>query len=112
MPRGPHTRALTDYQRNQLEKFRRASHEGAPHGYSVALLRTVMGARFSPETLQKALQGRPVLDLFHSYIVEWIERYLPAEPPPVRDGKSAAAGEREEENGENGEAARTIRGSR
>lgn len=112
---------MTDFQRNRLERFRRASHEGAPHGYSVALLRTAMGARFSPETLQKALQGRPVLDLYHAYIVEWIERYLPA-PDAPRDGKVAASGERDDpengaptgdqENDETGKAARTVRGSR
>lgn len=110
MPRGRQTRELTRDQIQRLEKFRRASHEGAPHGYSVALLRTAMGARFSPETLQKALQGLPVWILYHAYIVEWLDRYVPA-PPAVLDGKAMSSGERDEENGE-AEAARTIRGSR
>jgi hypothetical protein len=109
MARGRQTRKLTQDQIQRLEKFRRASHDGAPHGYSVALLRTAMGARFSPETLQKALQGLPVWILYHAYIVEWLDRFLPAAGLPV-DGKTAAAG------GDNGdeetEAARTIRGSR
>jgi hypothetical protein len=111
MARGRQTRTLTLDQRSRLERFRRASHDGAPHGYSLPLLRTAMQIGCSWETLQKALLGLPVWDLHHSAIVAWIERYLPVSTP-VHDGKAAAAGEREEENGENGEAARTIRGSR
>jgi hypothetical protein len=68
-----------------------------------------MGASFGWETLKKALSGRPVLELHHAYIVQWIERYLEPETP-LRDGKAAASGEREEPNGEESEAARTVRG--
>jgi hypothetical protein len=93
MSRGRQTRKLTADQIRRLEEFRRASHDGAPHGYSLPLLRTAMGARFGWATLQKALQGRPVWELSHAYIVQWIERYLPA-VPIVLDQKSLAAGER------------------
>ena len=95
MQRGPQTRSLHPAQIKRLEKFRRASHEGAPHGYSLPLLRTAMGASFGWQTLKKALAGRPVLELHHSYITQWIERYL-EEPPAVRSGKDAASGERDD----------------
>jgi hypothetical protein len=39
-----------------------------------------MSAGFGWETLKKALAGLPVWDLHHTYITEWIERYLPAAP--------------------------------
>jgi hypothetical protein len=95
MTRGPRTRALTPEQIKRLEKFRRAQHDGASCGYSLPQLRSAMGMPFGFRTLGKALEGRPVLDLHHSRIVEWIERYLPA-LPPVIDWKAAAAGERPE----------------
>jgi len=85
---------LTRDQIERLKEFRRASHEGAPHGYSLPLLRAAMGAKFGWRTLQTALLGRPVWELSHSFIVQWIERYLPA-IPAVLDQKSRAAGERE-----------------
>ena len=103
MPRGPRTRRLTPAQIKLLEKFRRASHEGAPHGYTLPLLRSAMGASFGWETLKKALAGRPVLELHHGYIVQWMERYLEPEAP-VRDGKSAASGERDEDTATMGRA--------
>jgi hypothetical protein len=77
MPRGRTSRVLSPEQIERLETFRHASHEGAPHGYSLPLLRSAMGAGFSWETLQKALQGRPVWIMHHAYIVQWIERFLP-----------------------------------
>jgi hypothetical protein len=89
---------LSPAQIQWLEKFRRSPHEGAPHGYTLPLLRTAMGASFGWETLKKALAGRPVLELHHAYIAQWIARYL--EPPAVRSGKDAASGERDEPEGE------------
>jgi|SRR5882672_4086051 len=116
MPGGRESKALRPDQIKRLESFRRASHEGAPHGYSLPLLRTAMGAGFSWATLKKALQGRPVWVLHHAYIVEWLDRYVPAAEPP-QDGKTASAGgDNGEENGadgeEKGETTRTVRGSR
>jgi hypothetical protein len=109
MPRGRTSRALTPHQIERLDRFRRSAHDGAPHGYSFALLRTAMGARFSPETMQKALQGRPIWVLHHSYIVEWIERYLGKEPA-MRDGKAAASGERDEDSEATGAVRRPMDG--
>jgi hypothetical protein len=126
MSPGPRTRKLTPDQIQRLEKFRRESHEGAPHGYSLPLLRTAMGMRFGFRTLGKALQGLPIAELSYSAIAQWIERYLPA-VPAVLDSKQLASGEREDDfNGRpapDGEEAkndaeetpgttRTIRGSR
>jgi hypothetical protein len=88
MPRGRQTRILCKERIERLEKFRRASHEGAPHGYSLPLLRSAMAASFGWRTLQKALQGLPIWELHYRYIVQWIDRYLPVNH--VRDGKAAA----------------------
>ena len=118
MPRGRQTRRLTRSQIARLEAFRRARHDGAPSGYSLPQLRSAMALGCSWETLQKALQGLPVWYLHNFAIVQWIDRYLEPETP-VRSGKDAAAGEREPEespergeDGETGEATRTVRGSR
>lgn len=109
MARGRETRTLSPHQIERLQKFKGASHDGAPHGYSVAQLRTAIDAKFSPETLKKALLGRPVWVLYHAYIVQWLDRFLPA-PAAIRSGKDAAAGNGEPD--EEPEAARTVRGSR
>lgn len=114
MSPGPQTRALNPDQIHRLEKFRMAAHEGAPHGYSLPLLRTAIGAQFGWRTLKKALQGRPVSVLHHAYIVQWIERFLsvPSDGRSVMDSKSRAAGEKDESDEETSEATRTVRGSR
>lgn len=78
MTTGRQTKALTPDQIERLAKFKAAQHNGAPHGYSYAGLRLAMSAGFGWQTLKKALAGRPVWDLHHTYIAEWIERYLPA----------------------------------
>jgi hypothetical protein len=111
---GPQTRALTQDQIQRLEKFRMASHEGAPHGYSLPLLKTAIGAQFGWRTLKKALQGRPVSVLHHAYIVQWIERFLsvPSDDRPVVDFKARASGEKDEQDEETSEITRTVRGSR
>jgi hypothetical protein len=97
MARGRQTRKLRPDQVQRLEQFKRAAHDGAPHGYSLPQLKLAMTLGCSWETLQKALQGLPVWDQHHSHIAQWIERYLPAPPAPM-DGKSAASGERDEAN--------------
>jgi hypothetical protein len=97
MARGKQTRVLRPDQIERLEKFRRASHDGAPHGYSYPQLRLAMAAGFHWQTLKNVLAGLPVWDLHHSWIAQWIERYLPAPPAPI-DGKAAASGERDEAN--------------
>lgn len=92
-PRGRGTRKLRQDQIERLTKFRVAQR------YSLPVLRSAMSAPFSWETLKKALDGLPVWDISHAYIVQWIDRFLPELPDPatpVRDGKAAAAGERED----------------
>ncbi len=113
MARGRQTRTLRKDQIERLEMFRKAHHDGAPHGYSYPQLRLAMGMTFGWRTVQAALQGRPVWDLYHAPIAQWIERYLPAPPAPV-DGKAAASGEREIDEPDEEEAGTTgtVRGSR
>lgn len=112
MPRGRQTRTLRPDQIERLKRFRMAPHDGAPHGYSLPQLRLAMDASFGWETLQNALLGRPVWDLSHAYIVQWLDRFVPAAGAPI-DGKASAAGERDEEDAEETESAtRTVRGSR
>jgi hypothetical protein len=108
MARGRQTRTLRPDQIERLEKFRRSSHDGAPHGYSLAQLRLAMDASFGWQTLKKALAGLPVWDLHHSYIAQWIERFIPAASAPI-DGKAAASGERNEQDTEAAGADGTIR---
>lgn len=115
MPRGRQSRSLNRSQIERLERFRRASHEGAPHGYSLPQLRSAIAAQFGWRTLAKALQGRPVWELHYAYIAQWVDRYLPT--PPVRDGKAEAAGKDSEpletvDAEEEGGTVRTVRGSR
>jgi hypothetical protein len=105
MIRGRQTRTLRQDQIDKLEAFRRARHDGAPSGYSLPQLRSAMGLGCSWETLQKALQGRPVWDLHYFRIVQWIERFLTT---PATDEEPQEKGDAEEIAG----AARTIRGSR
>lgn len=78
MATGRQTRALKPDQIERLAEFKAAQHEDAPHGYSYAGLRSAMAASFGWQTLKKALAGLPVWDLHHTYIAQWIERYLPA----------------------------------
>jgi hypothetical protein len=80
MATGRQTRTLKPDQIERLAKFKVASHEDAPHGYSYAGLRSAMAASFGWQTLKKALAGLPVWELHYMYIAQWIERYLPAAP--------------------------------
>lgn len=108
MPRGRESRKLSPDQIDRLTRFRVANR------YSLPQLRSAMSAPFGWETLKKALAGRPVWVLNHSYIVQWLDRFVPARALP--DGKAAAAGDRqdpEEPNAEETETTNgTVRGSR
>lgn len=81
--RGRQTKALTPEQIERLEGFRRARHEGAESGYSLPQLAKAMAGPFGYRTVQKALQGRSVWDLHYSYIVSWLDRFVPAGAPIV-----------------------------
>lgn len=83
MPRGRQTRKLTEDQVQRLEQFRRTRHEGAESGYSLPQLTQAMAAPFGYKTLGKALQGLPVWDLHYTYIVSWLDRFVPAGVPVV-----------------------------
>jgi hypothetical protein len=107
MGRGRQTRRLNRDQVERLNKFRMASHEGARHGYSFPQLRAAMAAPFGWRTLQKAAHGNPVWDLSHNFIVQWLDRYVPAVVVP--DGKAAASGERNESDEEGPTADGTVR---
>lgn len=105
MAPGRQTRKLTAEQIDRLERFRKSPQEGAPAGYSLPALRSAMQAPFGYKTLGKALQGLPVWELHHSWLVVWIERYL-----SVQNGKTNGSGDESDEK-EDG-ATRTFRGSR
>lgn len=104
MARGKQTRVVSPDRIEKLSKFRVA------HGYSLPQLKLAMMAPFGWETLKKALGGVSVWDVHHSYIVQWIDRYLAAPETPV-DGKTAAAGaSREDDAEETTKATGTLRG--
>jgi hypothetical protein len=90
MVRGRRSKILPKDYIERLERFRRAPHDGAPGGYGLPMLRSAMSAPFTWETLQRALDGLPVAELTHAWLVAWIDKHFPA--PPVRDGKMLAAG--------------------
>jgi hypothetical protein len=118
MARGKQIRALRPDQIARLLRFKKAPHEGAPHGYSYPQLRLAMAASFRWETLKKALGGHPVWDLHHNWIASWIERFLPPAEGARENGasaldfKSLAAGERNESDEEETGTDGTVRGSR
>jgi hypothetical protein len=96
--RGPRTEALSQAQVRFLTDYR------YQHGLSVHVLPRAMEAPFKWQTMQKALDGKPISDRFHHFIVEWIKRHQPVEvvtkteafeAPPL-SGKDRAAGERAE----------------
>ena len=55
-------------------------------------LKLTMDAPFRWQTLKRALEGEPVWELNHKFLVEWIDAHCPQKPAPA-DGKTAAAGE-------------------
>jgi hypothetical protein len=89
MARGPQVRRLEKDQIDRLEKFRRTPYPGKPAGYSYPQLAAALGNPCTWKTVKRALEGRPIANLIHHKITEWIERYLPT-LPPTEDGKVAA----------------------
>lgn len=71
----------------RLEQFRIAKRYSYPQ-----LNREVMDSPFKWSTLKNALDGKPIWEVNHAWIVEWVEKNLHP-VPPVRDYKSAAAGD-------------------
>lgn len=94
MPRGRRCRTLTAKQIMRIETFRKEARPDRPHGYSYPELKASMNGDFKLDTLMRALDRKPIWERYHAFIVEWLDRYLPE--TPVRDGKFASAGERDE----------------
>jgi hypothetical protein len=97
---GAAARALPRSYRQRLREFR--SRHAANLGLStlsIPLLKTSMSAPFTWETLQRAIAGKPIRACNCQFIEEFLDRYLPRPVPAAGiDGKSAAAGEHEEES--------------
>lgn len=101
MTRGRTSKVLSVADRRRLRKFQ--EEHSRRLGVSVGLpqLRTSMSAPFSWETLQRALNGKPIWESYHEFIVAFLDRHVPSEQHALpMDYKSRAAGEREEANGE------------
>jgi len=95
MPGGRQSRVLSKHQIVRLNEFR------ILRRLSLPLLKQTMDAPFSWRTLKRALEGEPIWELNHQFIVEWLRYHDPEQQRPTRNGKAAAAGEREEpENGD------------
>lgn len=93
IPRGPRTAALSQAEIKFLREYR------YQHGLSVYSLPTAMGAPCKWKTMQKALDGKPITERFHHFIVTWIAEHQvvkAALAAAAVDGKSAGAGERAE----------------
>lgn len=97
---GRRCHALTAKQIARLKEVQKKGDGARP--YSVPQLKLAMGgaAHFKYETLQRALDGKPVWEMTHSYIVQWLDRFFPEKPVKVDDSqsdrKTASTGEHEE----------------
>jgi len=70
MRQGRPSRTLTAEQIEQLEAYRRAERQ------TFAELNATMENPFTWQVLKRAIDGRPVWELNHGHIVNWIERNL------------------------------------
>jgi hypothetical protein len=70
MPKGKPSTCLSPEQLTRLEVFREANR------LSIPALALVLAAPFKWEVLSRALAGRPVWNLNHTYIVQWIDKHL------------------------------------
>lgn len=97
MTRGRTSRVLSVGDRRRLRKFQ--SWQEGHLGVSIGLpqLKLSMAAPFSWETLQRALEGKPIWHSYHEFIVEFLDLHIPNAQASM-DFKSRASGEREEEN--------------
>lgn len=106
MTRGRKSVVLSVGDRRRLRKFQ--TEHGVRLGVSIGLpqLKLSMSAPFSWETLQRALEGKPIWHSYHEFIVAFLDRHAP-KPQAAMDFKTRASGDREEETAE-----RVQRGSR
>lgn len=93
MPSGRQSRPLTAGEIERLEDYRFA------RSLSIPQLKLAMpGAPFKWRTLAAALEGKPIWDLSHRFITEWLEKYVPERKNPApADGKLASASGGDEE---------------
>lgn len=97
---GAAARALPPNYRRRLREFR--AHHAARlevSSLSIPQLKLAMQAPFTWETLQRAIAGKPIRACNCQFIEEFLNRVAPPLPATSGhiDGKSAAAGEHDEE---------------
>jgi hypothetical protein len=99
MTRGRTSKILSVADRRRLRKFQ--DDHARRLGVSVGLpqLNLAMEAPFSWETLQRALDGKPVWHSYHEFIVAFLDRVSPR-PQSAMDFKSRASGDREDPEAE------------
>jgi hypothetical protein len=84
----------------QIERLKSVQRHGdGRRSYSIYNLREALAAPFTWETLRRAIEGKPIQERNRDFIVQWLDRYVPASAAPRAgmDAKSRAAGERDEE---------------
>lgn len=84
------TRALLPADIKRLRAYQRE------HRLDVIGLRNAMDAPFDYTTLHQALSGRPMRQKNFQFVMDWLERFMPASHP-IRSGKDAAAGNGDQE---------------
>jgi hypothetical protein len=77
MPSGRQTKEVPENIRKQLEAYR-VSRGLSFRALSIEMVSGAGQFKIRPAILKKAIDGVPVWDLFTSYIVGWVDRYLPA----------------------------------
>jgi hypothetical protein len=92
MALGRRSRALTQRQIERFKAFQYRMNRTMPQ------MRLVMAAPFAWRTLQRAVDGKPVWELSHAFIVNWLDRFAPELPGKgasvdIMDGKMRAAGD-------------------
>lgn len=85
--------------KEQIERLKAVQKRGdGRRSYSIYNLRAALDAPFTWETLQRAMAGNPIQERNRDFLVQWLDRYVPASPQSERvlDSKSRAAGERDD----------------
>ena len=103
MPRGRISKPL------RPDHIRRLLKVQNQHGWSRTELKLGIGGPFKFNTLQRAIAGKPIWEMYYAYIVQWLDRYAPENP--IHDGKAAAAGDGGDNAEEEAGTTRTLRGS-
>jgi hypothetical protein len=90
MALGRRSRALTARQIERFKEMQYRFHRTMPE------MKLVMDAPFGWRTLQRAIDGNPVMEMSHKFITDWLEKFAPETLSSVvaPDGKSLSTGER------------------